>query len=618
MEFARLPEAVRMEMTELVGLFNEIHAATNKQAACRVIEARYAGVRGRSASRLSALYHKFLKLGWRACVNRSKAGKPWWLQAEQSAVLPEAFLQEWKRRCEANQRKCKPAHRALLAQWQRWWRGDRRAALPGYSECPPPGTTGKHPDGWSYENLMRHAPPAYDLKAARVGRSAARAMLPLVYTTRADLWVGSHYMFDDLWHDHMVNVLDTAKTGRPLEFGAFDLYSACKFAWGMRVRVEGADGRMQGLKEDMMRMLVAKVLGQDGFSPRGTVLVVEHGTAAIREELEKLLHDLSGGRITVTRSGMDGGGDALGIYAGRGRGNFRLKAAYESLHGLVHNEFADLPGQTGRNVELRPEALHGLLKHNDALVAAFAGLALERPDLAALLRMPLLEFSQFLALTMDVYGRINQRVDHRIEGWGANVCCDLRNGVYHVRRLSPQEVWQRGRGALQRLAPEAVALILGPDLGEERHVRGPRFELMCKEVSPDPIIFNTVTVPPGKYRAVFNPFQPDRVFFFNARGGLVAEARRVFRISRLDPEALRRAMGEAAHTEAVALGPLRERGALALQQRLEDARHNAAVARAAGASGARPEPAPREHVETDCTEQLLARAQHTVPEPEEW
>jgi len=26
----------------------------------------------------------------------------------------------------------------------------------------------------------------------------------LVYTTRANLWVGSHYLFDDMWHDHMV------------------------------------------------------------------------------------------------------------------------------------------------------------------------------------------------------------------------------------------------------------------------------------------------------------------------------------------------------------------------------------------------------------------------------
>jgi len=588
-EYAMLPAQVRTDVDRLLQFMEAIHAAkTGRRARCYELAAQMGERRGLTGKTLENKYYEFVGSGgnWRVLIDRARAGKPFW-QLSTTLNLTAPFLDFWRTLCENNQRKCRPAYRQLLDRWRGWRAGggrpSHRLAVPGYEVCPVAGANGRHPDGWSYKNLMRFAPTQFELTVARVGRAAAASLRPLVYTTRADLWVGSHYLFDDLWHDQFVNVLDTRQTGRPLEFGAFDLFSACKFAWGMRVRTENElTGKMEGLKEEMMRMLVASVVGQHGYSPRGTVMVVEHGTAAIRDELERLLHDQSGGLITTARSGMDGAGDALGIYGGRGKGNFRLKAAYESLHNLVHNEFGDQPGQTGMRPELRPEGMHGLLKRNDLLLDAFVQIAARDPERAAQLKLDLMEFNDFLGLAVEVYGRINGRTDHRLEGWARQTLAErLENGRIHLRRLSPWEVWQRGRADLIRFRPEQIALILGPDLGVERIIRGAQLEIECKEVSPDALKFDTVRIPPGKYRVVLNVFQPDRVYLFTAKGALVAECPRIWRVSRLDPEALREQYKRVARTETALLQPFRQRHAPRVQSAISNAQHNARVIRGA-------------------------------------
>jgi len=207
------------------------------------------------------------------------------------------------------------------------------------------------------------------------------------------LWVGSHYLFDDLWHDLYCNNLDTLQAGRPLEFHALDLFTANKFAWGTKIRLERQDGTMEGLNEREMRLLLAYMLRCHGYSLRGTALVVEHGTAAIRSDVEAMLYDLTGGLITVERGSIKKSGLATAAhqYAGRTKGNFRIKAALESYGNLIHNETAFLLGQTGMDVAYRPEQTHGLLKENDALLTAISQL---HPEQIELLRLPLLTIQQ--------------------------------------------------------------------------------------------------------------------------------------------------------------------------------------------------------------------------------
>jgi hypothetical protein len=515
--------------------------------------------------------------GWRGLVDGTRAP-----EVKRSDLHP-LTIAHWQKLVALNQRKALPAYRALC---RAFFAGELIPGLP--DDC----ARDRLPRGWSQANFMRHLPTKFELTAMRQGRSAARALGPLVYSTRRHLWCGSHYVFDDLVHDHFVNVLDTSKTGRPVEFHALDLASACKFAWGLRVRTENEiTGRMEGLREENMRALVASVLAQHGYhAERGTTMVVEHGTAAIREDLERTLFDLTGGRILVSRSGIEGDPAHIGQYAGRGKGNFRFKAALESLGNLIHNELAFLPAQTGMSVERRPEETHGLLRANDALLDAFLALQQDRPDMAALLRFPVMSNRQFLEVAVAVYHRINSRTEHALEGWDANVRPDERD-LMRVRRMSPLEVWQRDRGQLTRFRSEQTALVLYRDDAPERTVRGAEIVFRDAELDSDELRFDASRFADGqKFAGVLNPFAPDSLFLFDARGRLAGVAPRLYRVNRADDESVRREMGRVSKVLNDRLAPVRALGREIAEQRIQDARHNAEViARATAAQESRPE-----------------------------
>jgi hypothetical protein len=427
---------------------------------------------------------------------------------------------------------------------------------------------------------MRHKPTAYQLKAIRIGKATASDLGPMVYTTRAGLAVGEQYMFDDLVHDHFVNVLDTGKAGRPVEFHALDVKSACKIHWGISARTESdITGRMESLRGEHMRFLLASLLSSHGYRPvGGTTLIVENGTAAIQEDLEQILSDLSGGLIRVARSGMTGEAAFIGQYAGRGKGNFRFKAALESLGNLIHNEMADvlqLPGQTGLNKEMRPEGTHGLLHHNDALLNALTAIAETRPDVAQMLRYPLVSLNQFREIADQIYARINCRTDHRLEGWDS--MCVPADGGLSIRRMSPAEVWTSGRRTLTPLPPEGIAQILYRDSASEVRVTNRHeIEVLDKHISADALRFNAASYTPGeKYQAVLNPFAPSHLYLFDARGRYVAAVPRIARPSRNDEDAVKRELGRVNRELADRLAPVARLGARITAARLDQDRANA-------------------------------------------
>jgi len=557
-DLAELPEAVREQfdfwrelLEPLMDLRRGVvtalqHLAASHRLPYKTVEKKFYSVR---------------KAGWAALIDKRHCSELW--RRGDSIALSLGDKELVKLYCERYQRSSAAAIRALRRDWRK-----------GLVETSTPLNVGSHyPYGWSEANLRRHLPSKFELSVARVGRSAGANHRQLVYTTRADLWVGSHYLFDDMWHDHMVNHLDQRKTGRPLEFHALDLFSANKFAWGMRVRMERSDGTMEGLKEADMRFLLAHVFSNFGYSQRGTTLVVEHGTAAIREDLERLLHEETGGLVTVARSGMTGAAAAAHQYAGRAKGNFRFKAALESLGNLIHNEMAYLPAQTGRNVENRPEGLHGLLKRNDALLCALSQLPAER---AEMLLWPMLTIQQFRIVADEIYQRINERTDHDLEGWDLQYRPDPRTGG--MRRMSPAEVFRPGARQLTRLRPQAIAAILLADMGEERSVRKGMIETRDGEISGDALRFDARLLKEGeKYRSILNPYAPDALWCFDASGRFVAACARIGSIDRANTEAIQERGGRVAKDEAEALTPFRARHAAEARKKATEMRHNISV-----------------------------------------
>ncbi len=627
LEFARLPETVRDDVRRLLQTFADIHEAENKTIACKLQAVVFQGQRGFSWQSLWRKYYAYLQThDWRCAMDKSKAGPAYW-EAD-SRALPDLFLEHWRGLAGANQRKCKPAWRKLIDQWRRWRAGDRKAAIPGYDAPPPPDPATGRPRGWEYTNLMRHKPTRFELVAQRQGRSAAAPYRPLVFSTRVGLHVGEYFLFDDFWHDFKVITVGQRRAQRLLQFHALDLFSGCNFARGYKPVLEDEmTGAMERLKESEMVFLVAHVLSVFGYRPEGTILVVEHGTAAIRDDLEAKISDLTGGQVRVERSGMEGAAAFAGMYAGRSKGNYRCKAALESIGNLIHNETADtllIPGQTGSNSRInQPEELFGRDKHTDALLRAMVALP---PERAAMLRLPFLEFTQAIWLMNAIHDRINGRTDHELEGWkeAGLVASEWRmsddqpwlpaaklltlppdqrtvmeqyvhaqRDLVRARQLSPSEVFEGGRHGLITLPAHKTAMLLYEcarakgKLPARTVGRDHLIAFQDADLSPAILRYQADAQVPGrppeslaegeKYDGIVNPLDLDTLHLFDARGRYVGACPRWQKICRADTEALHRQCGRAAKIERELLEPVARRGAELTRQRIDDARHNAAV-----------------------------------------
>lgn len=549
-------------------------------------------------------YHAARKGNWMAILDKRATPELWQRPPEK---LPEVTVEFFRGLCEKNQRCSSEPIRVLRRMWL------KKEAIPGFDGHP---GWPAFPRGFSPRNLYNYLPTKYQLTASRVGRTAAAAHRPLVYTTRKGLWVASHYMFDDLWHDFFVNSFAEKQAGRPLELLSHDLFTARKVRWGIRVRTRKGDGSYNQLEERMTRYILAATLHLDGYSPRGTVLVAEHGTAAIREEIEEELLRISKGLITVSRSGMTGAAAHAGMYPGIARGNPRHKASLESHNNLYHNALADLPAQTGKDVEHRPEGLSALLQHNEALLAARSMLPAER---AALLSHPMLEVNQFIQLATERYREIERSHEHELEGWIESglvtnevqiadqwvsmeslmalddakreaVTVLIEKGALPVRtrKASRWEAWQRGSRELIRLPGYGVCAILGNDLAQPRPVQDGCFEFEDAEIKPGTLRFSRfvrdaegreIELKEDTYETFINPFAPQSLFVRDVKGRYLGEAREIHEPCRADAEAVQRQMGRAAKEESAALVPFRARHQAEAREKLARHRHNAAVAR---------------------------------------
>lgn len=601
-EFLLLPSEVRREVTSWnVGLHD---ISPPIQRALKSL-ADQMGVASQTARRK---YDLWLKSGWRGLINRAKAP-----EKSRSNLHPD-FIEYWRGLCQKNGRKCKPAYREFLRQFK------AGEPIPGLD---PALGRASLPLGYSYDNLMLYKPTRLELTAARIGRSAAADFRPKVLTSRVGLQVGQRYLFDDLWHDFKVVMVNQRRPMRLLQLHAHDLFSGCQFARGLKPRMEDPDtGKSINLKEDEMLFLLAHVFTTYGFHPDGCTLMLEHGTASANDAVEQSLFDLSNGKITIDRSGIEGVAGFAGQYPGRGKGNFRFKAALESLGNLIHNETANLlqfPGQTGSNSRINcPEELAGREKHTDQLSLALLALP---PRVAVQLRLPFLEVNTAKWLVEEILERINQRTDHELQGWlesnlttvdlalplsqtGPLIRQTLLSTAQYLalspeqraavdaiatpapRRLSPREVFDAARGSLVKFRPEQTAALLKDRSSREVIVaKDHLIYIEDQTISPGPLTYLAHHFQPGdKFTAVVNPWSLEQLALFDARGCWVGFVSAWQRPSQSDPVAIAEQMGRAAKVEKELLAPLAARGLDLTRQRLEDSRHNTNVLRAEAAT----------------------------------
>jgi len=618
-EFGNLPPSVRNEVDDWLKLLAKVTKPIQRSLEAA---ARQMGVSAKTARKKFDDFRKGCVKGdrvfepgdWRVLINYSK------VPAVESALTPE-FIEWFKQQAEKNKRKTRPQYRQFVKAWR------EGKEIPGLDNslprhCPPPGV--------GYDNLMKKIRDEFSKLAMRRGLGVAVAKCgPQIFSTRANLWVGSHIMIDDMWHDNFV--VFGRQIVRVLELDALDVFSGKLLTHGTKPRFRRDDGTMDGLKEKFAGLLVTGLFFNEGYSPRGTIVLAELGTAALEERIARILFDRTGGLIRLRENGITGQEQAIltgRMYEngsrkivgqrGQGKGNPRFKAALESLRNLKHNELGALQGQTGKDSDHRPEQTHGQLKECEDLLKAMAVMALKNPARARQLQLTLMDYhADFCPLLIDVYREINDRTWHDLEGWHAagNVIVELNDAgnwtraenllpaksdalmmlaqadpknYLRQRKLSPTEVYQRGRGDLLKLPMFVVGEILGDDHArEDMTVKGAYFnEISDRELSPEPMRFESVVLTPdgerrqlpdGKYKTFINPFDPRWLFVHDANDVCLGIAPIVERIDRGDDKQLQQAFGNRARRMEELLKPIRARHAQTVREETKRVEHNARV-----------------------------------------
>jgi hypothetical protein len=437
---------------------------------------------------------------------------------------------------------------------------------------------------------------------------------------------------------------------RTLQFHGLELLSAFQCGRGMKPEILNGDGKMERLKEREMLFLLAHTLGNIGFNPEGCCLIMEHGTANVPERVERLLHDFSGGKLRIERGQTSGNPLADGLYAGSSKGNFKVKAALESLGNLIHNETGDrllLPSQSGSIGRINePEELHGRERHLIQLQrAALLVPAPLREMITAGITPP---FSQVVELLDTIQERINDRTEHDLEGWEA---CGF---VAPLFRLSPQEDWKRQtalleyapavraaidaalqadprlvtarymsprevfeervRPHLQRLPGHLIPIILGMENAVPHRVgKDGRFHFEDADLGPGEHHYegeivdaegNHHVLPDGEKFATFvSTLDPLRLHVCDARGRYLGYAPRTYVPTRGDNEGFARACGQRAASARQRLAPVLRAAAPLMRRDAEAAEHATAMLAELGVQAETK--AKRKHA--DATEILNAR-----------
>ncbi|WP_221029928.1 hypothetical protein [Actomonas aquatica] len=536
--------------------------------------------------------------------------------------LPPAFVDHWHQRCADFRGKHKAAWRSIQRDWK------QRILPPGFEDST---WSQDMPDGMSYETLMRgkYRPDAVQDAMARHGIRAAYDLVPGVLTTRAGLAFGSRWVFDDMWHDHKVMVPGQSGLRRLLQFHCIELLSACQAARGMKPELlNDRSGKFERLKEKELLFLLVHVLCNLGYNADACWLMMEHGTASVSERVEKHLFDASAGALKIMRGSIGDGAVAPGLFGGQSRGNFKFKAALESLGNLVHNEMSDrrlMPAQTGSNSRTDAvDDLYGRDRNAAQLVKVAATLP---PAVREQLRFGAPSLWQAIEIADRIQEEMNQRTEHELEGWNAcgflttdwrthkgapwqpaselaalapalrdalRLAMESDPSLTNPRRMSPREVFDLHRPQLTRLPAHFVPLIVGMEHATERKLgKDGRFHFDDMEVGPDTHHYEGLCyasdgepcrLPAGEKFATFvSTIDPTRMHLCDARGSYVGWVQRTLVPTHGDATQMAHAYGQKQQAARELLAPAVAAGRGLMRRDAEAAEHNADLVRTAQA-----------------------------------
>ena len=376
---------------------------------------------------------------WETLINRARFPKP----GDRS--LPELFLEHWRYLREAQKRLNdggRQAHRDLISGLAHWEAAphDTACAIAGYSKLPARASfcgqaKQRVPEGWSYRNLSRHKPRRVQLINVILGPKAASSFLPGNLATRAGLLYREIVFSDDQDYDtSVVTGLNRGEAMRPQGFNTLDYLTGCFESYGIQLRRRDEEtGRKRGLDQEAYVWTILTDLMVNGFrdDDRGTIIIREHATAkgfakkdGHGDSFDNLVHHITDGRVRFDASGrFDQPMFAQMFCAGRSKqsaGNFRYKAPLESAFHRVRTQMAGFLGDVGNRYQVQPEQTEAIDRYEAKLFKAIDQLpASDRALVYDLTRHLKHTWGEFTSLMSLVYGAVNARRDHSLEGWAS-------------------------------------------------------------------------------------------------------------------------------------------------------------------------------------------------------
>jgi hypothetical protein len=356
---------------------------------------------------------------WFCLVNRSKAGSAF--QDKSDCGLPELFLRFVKQRAGEFGRSdgLKQAIASIHAQWRTGCAPNGKPQpIPGYTADWENRRTSIVPEGWHPSNIRRQLAKRDKLTLAtrallHESTAAATGHLPQIIGTRSAMKFMEVVTFDDLRFDYLIF---NPETGQAEELWALIAReSSCSMVLGgvLFPATEREDGKVSHLGAKQMKELAGQLLQTYPLPPYPITWRVERGTATLQEGVRAALGELFGHRINVSYTSMLGGTSPLG-YREKAKGNSRGKGSHESHNRLFHTQGSFLPGQIGKNYEVRPAELKARIEECQQIAAQRTLL----PDhLRGQVKFPMLTLAEarqyFRKFSLDQ----NFRTDHQLEGF---------------------------------------------------------------------------------------------------------------------------------------------------------------------------------------------------------